>query len=433
MSKTAQPEMDERLRALADAFDESRAMAVLRALCAETLSGRGVGTPGHDLATELVLTELRALGLEPSRQTFPVAGVFGLDSPPVFTVKGPRLPGSLEHRRDYAEHPRSAPMYAAVEGPVVRWDGTPRTGTWTSIDRVPQGDAFARLAASLHAAGGLGLLTPQTPDASGFLTKRVIGDAPVELPVIAVRSDHLAEMDGSTLRALVPLRRGAVTGTNVIVVLPGSEPALSNRPVLVTAHYDGVGADPERHFPCAGDNASGTAVLLEAARTLVAQRFGAARPIVFAALDAEEVGARGSRHHAMSLVAAGYRPDVVNLDMAGKFNGAVAADLGPETGTIRDVLDQAGRMLGIPLAAGPVASDNRQYASAGLPAVGLGLGAAHYHSPLDTPDRIEPSALRMAGRLLLVTVARLATDATRETGHQKNLGHPGSQHNAHIA
>ncbi|GIH72220.1 hypothetical protein Mth01_44730 [Sphaerimonospora thailandensis] len=402
--------------ALADAFDESRAMAVLESLCAERLSGRAVGTRGRDHATGLIVSELGALGLRPVTDTFQVPGVFRLDSQPMFTVSGPHLSGALEHRRDFAEHPRSASIDRPVEGPVSRWDGAPRDGAWSVVERVPSGSAFAELADSVRAGGGIGLLTPQRPAASGFLTKRVVGEAPVDLPVIAVRDEHLAALDGDTVRAIMPIWRGTVTGANVVAALPGTDPDLAGRPVLVTAHYDGVGADPGRHYPCAGDNASGTGVLVEVARTLVAQRFTPARPVVFAALDAEEVGARGSLHHAGRLAAAGDRPDVVNLDMAAKFNGAVAAELGPDSEAIRDALDQAGRMLGIPLAVGPVASDNRRYAAAGFPAVGLGLGAAHYHSPLDGPEHVEPGALRMAGRLLLVAIGRLALETTRAAG-----------------
>ncbi|MET8144327.1 M28 family metallopeptidase [Sphaerisporangium sp. NPDC005288] len=331
-------------------------------------------------------------------------------------MRGPRPSRTFEHRRDYAEHPRSAPMEAAVEGSVARWDGTPRPGAWCLLDRVPQGRAFTDLAAAVRAAGGLGLLTSQRPASSGFLTKRVVGGTPVDLPVIAVREEHLPALEGGTVRALVPLLREAVTGTNVTAALPGADPAGGDRPVLVTAHYDGVGADPGRHFPCAGDNASGTAVLLGVAHALLAEGFRGARPVLFAALDAEEVGALGSQHHARRLAATGTHPDVLNLDMAAKFNGAVAVELGPRSGRIRQALDQAGRMLGIPLAAGPVASDNRQYASAGLPAAGIGLGAAHYHSPLDSPDHVDPAALRMAGRLLLVTVALLALDEAGDGG-----------------
>jgi hypothetical protein len=76
-------------------------------------------------------------------------------------------------------------------------------------------------------------------------------------------------------------------------------------------------------------------------------------------------------------------------------------------------LDQAGRHTGLPLAAGPVASDNRRYAAAGLPAVGIGAGMAGYHSPADTADRVDPATLAAVARLVVATVSLLAaTPAT---------------------
>ncbi|EWM19022.1 M28 family metallopeptidase [Kutzneria sp. 744] len=176
------------------------------------------------------------------------------------------------------------------------------------------------------------------------------------------------------------------------------------------------------HFDCAGDNASGVAVLCEVARVLVETGKTLARPVLFAVLDAEEHGALGSRHHARQLAGEGWRPEVLNVDMAGKFNGTVAVELGPDTRPIIDALDRAGRLLRIPLAAGQVASDNRQYAGVGMPAAGIGLGAAHYHSPLDSLDRIDPEAVRKAGRLLLVTIAHLAARTSRAGNDNENIG-----------
>ena len=54
--------------------------------------------------------------------------------------------------------------------------------------------------------------------------------------------------------------------------------------------------------------------------------------------------------------------------------------------------------------AGPVASDNRRYAAAGLAAVGIGAGMAGYHSPADTPERVDPGALIAIARLVVATV-----------------------------
>jgi hypothetical protein len=58
----------------------------------------------------------------------------------------------------------------------------------------------------------------------------------------------------------------------------------------------------------------------------------------------------------------------------------------------------------VPLVAGPVASDNRRYAAAGRPAIGIGAGMTGYHSPADTPERVEPGTLMAVARLVVATV-----------------------------
>ena len=59
--------------------------------------------------------------------------------------------------------------------------------------------------------------------------------------------------------------------------------------------------------------------------------------------------------------------------------------------------------------AGPVASDNRRYAAAGLAAVGIGAGMAGYHSPADTPDRVDTAALVAVAYLVVATAWSAAT------------------------
>lgn len=272
------------------------------------------------------------------------------------------------------------------------------------LDAVPQGDDLARLAERLAAAGVVGLLVPQFPDGTGFLTKRMLGAPAVRLPIVAVRPDILQTLPGRRITANTPLQRSSATGTNVLAELPGSP---GEAPLLLTAHYDGVGDDPGRRFPAAGDNASGVAVLVETARVLAEASRSWPRPIHLALLDGEEIGAQGSRAHARVLRQNGIRPLVLNIDMVGRFNKAISVELGPGSEALRDALDAAGRMLGIPLVPGMVASDNRSYAAAGMAAAGMGSGAAYYHSPLDDPAHIEPIALRQCGRLILVTLAKL--------------------------
>ena len=82
-----------------------------------------------------------------------------------------------------------------------------------------------------------------------------------------------------------------VHGTNIIGMVRGS--AVSDRYIVVTAHYDHVGVREGQVFNGADDNASGTGGLLQ-----IAQYFARNRPrhsMIFVAFDAEEGGLRGAR------------------------------------------------------------------------------------------------------------------------------------------
>ncbi|WP_405097322.1 M28 family peptidase [Micromonospora sp. NBC_01412] len=68
------------------------------------------------------------------------------------------------------------------------------------------------------------------------------------------------------LDGVTPLRRDDVTGTNIHAHLRQSAPEGVH--LLLTAHYDGVGDHPGLRLPGASDNATGVAVVLEAARIL---------------------------------------------------------------------------------------------------------------------------------------------------------------------
>jgi len=83
----------------------------------------------------------------------------------------------------------------------------------------------------------------------------------------------------------------AIEGTNLIGRIEGA--SRSRRVLVVTAHYDHLGVVDGQVFNGADDNASGVATLLA-----IAEAFRADPPrhdIIFAAVDAEEGGGRGSR------------------------------------------------------------------------------------------------------------------------------------------
>ena len=110
---------------------------------------------------------------------------------------------------------------------------------------------------------------------------------------------------------------GGKKGRNVIALLPGSNPALSNEYVTVGAHYDHVGITDDEIYNGADDNGSGTVAVLEVARILSKQRNNE-RPVVFLFYTAEEKGLLGSRY----FVDQGELTDDImvniNVDMTGR-------------------------------------------------------------------------------------------------------------------
>jgi Zn-dependent M28 family amino/carboxypeptidase len=205
---------------------------------------------------------------------------------------------------------------------------------------------------------------------------------------------------GGLLSASTPIRRAQVAAVNLHARFRPAPPG--GLDLLFTAHYDGVGDHPGLRQPAAADNGSGVAVVGEAAR-LLASALPQGVGLSVALLDAEETGALGSAHHAGQLVAASHRPVVINVDGAGNLQQAAAVEAGGPAHGLLAVLDQAARHTGLPLAAGPVASDNRRYAAAGLAAIGIGAGMAGYHSPADTAERVETATMVALARLVVAT------------------------------
>ena len=107
--------------------------------------------------------------------------------------------------------------------------------------------------------------------------------------------------------------------TNVYAVLRGSNPEDAKRIVLVTGHYDSRNSSNENvtdAAPGANDDASGTAVSLECARTLSKLHFPGT--IIFLTVAGEEQGLYGSKHFAELAKAQGWQIEaVLNNDIVG--------------------------------------------------------------------------------------------------------------------
>ncbi|MEU4572309.1 M28 family peptidase [Nonomuraea sp. NPDC023979] len=430
-------------RRAVDRVSAARMRATVHELAADRYAGRRVGTPGGRAAAAWLAARLRELGGDVRLDGFPVADVRDLYATPVLEWHDGGTT-RLRHRRDFAEHlasadlptPRTAPLAPSADGDL--------RGRWVPAE---PGD-WARACDLAEAQGAAGVLIARGVDAEGWMPKMIAGPPTRGVPILAVRADlHRRLADTAAERpvqvtASAPLRRLDTHGLNVHAHFPrdgkpgthaGSPWTTDDEPgayagsprttggesgahvlgpgggvgvrVLLTAHYDGVGDDPAVRLPAAADNASGVAAVLEAARVLSTSPAASRVELSVAFLDGEEAGAWGSAHHAATL------PEdtlVINLDGAAELHQAASVEAGGPAHALLATLDQAGRLTGVPLRAGAMASDNRRYAAAGLPAVGIGMGMPGYQTPAETPDRVRNDTLLAAARLLVATVELLA-------------------------
>jgi Zn-dependent M28 family amino/carboxypeptidase len=249
-----------------------------------------------------------------------------------------------------------------------------------------------------------------------------------------------------SLRAHATVRHRPVESANLVAKLPGSDPALGQEHVVLSAHVDHLGiGEPiagDRIYNGAMDDGSGSALLVDLAVNLAQSRRAKAgsppadrlrRSLLFVFVTGEEKGLLGSKYFAAhptvplrSMVAD------VNVDMflpivplkILKVLGIAESDLGDRVATIAHALGVKAIADPEPLRNGFIRSDQYSFIRQGIPAlkmdVGFELGTpeqkifkdwltAHYHAPSD--DTSQPVDLSAAAlyeeitRQLLVAVA----------------------------
>ncbi len=214
-------------------------------------------------------------------------------------------------------------------------------------------------------------------------------------------------------------------GTNVVGVLPGSDPVLADEYVVVCAHYDHLGKGLLWTYRGAADNAAGVAVLLEVAEHMV--NHPPRRTVVFASWDGEERGLWGSAAFTRS---ARYEPGklagVVNLDMLGRkafdaVDNTLIAVGGSGYAGLRRAVVEAGEGAGIRvlpmhrMLVGP-RSDHVAFEAAGRPWVFFTCGPyLDYHGGGDTPDKLDYEKMTRSAEVVRRVAAGLADAPAIET------------------
>ena len=196
-------------------------------------------------------------------------------------------------------------------------------------------------------------------------------------------------------------------GYNIVGYVEGSDPTLKREVVVIGGHFDHCGRHMGLLFPGADDNASGSAVVMAAARAFAQLDPRPKRSVAFVLFGGEEMGLQGSTWFVNHKPQAFSRFDAMfNFDMEGEGDGmwgGVSAEP-PELRAAVEKADQSVGILGGLRAMGPVGvrgSDFAPFVLEGIPAASLGSNGPHlsYHQTGDTIYRINPDIMADAARL----------------------------------
>jgi hypothetical protein len=232
--------------------------------------------------------------------------------------------------------------------------------------------------------------------------------------------------------------KGILELTNVIGIIPGTDPELKDYPVVLSAHYDHLGLgwpdvhpgdEGKIHFG-ADDNASGVATMLELARVM-APDAKPRRTIVFMACTAEETGLIGSKYfveHAKEQYQ--WTPYAnVNIDTDGSLFDkkllVLNANSAREWKFIFMGTDYTTGISSQVVEKDLDASDQVAFIEKGIPGVQLFTGPTeNYHRPGDTWDKLDPEGMvkvAIVAKEVIGYLANRAEPLTVQTNSTPNV------------
>ncbi|HYL78020.1 MAG TPA: M28 family peptidase [Bryobacteraceae bacterium] len=328
----------------------------VQVLAADNMEGRDTGSEGYRRAARYVVEQFERAGLKPAGangyyQSVPLRALHADKSVVELLTGDVRKPLRMNQQITLTPRFGLAPEikaglvfagYAASEADLDGLDLKSKiviifSGTPPGSANTPRADSAAQRVRMLAKAGAAGVLSidnpraieppkwpvayaktvaiegaARAPSAEPFLTMRL---NPVDADQLLKRAGHsLAEILElwaaakplphfalpDTLFVTPHVEEEKLTSDNIVAVLPGSDPALSNEYVVVSAHLDGYGigepVNGDRIYNGAMDDAACVANLIELAADLhrLGKRFK--RSLLFAVFTGEEKGLLGSNY-----------------------------------------------------------------------------------------------------------------------------------------
>ena len=253
-----------------------------------------------------------------------------------------------------------------------------------------------------------------------------------------------------SLSATTAARSRDVDSTNIVAQIPGTDPTLKTEYVVLSAHIDHVGiGEPingDRIYNGAMDNGSGSALLLDIARSLKQTHTTLKRSLLLVWVTGEEKGLLGSKYFAE-------HPTVAPKSMIADINtdmflpiiplkiltvyGLAESDLGDRVKQVGDQLNVQIQPDPLPLLNVFIRSDQYNFVRHGVPSLMIDVGAApgspdaaiikawrteRYHAPSD--DANQPVNLATAAayeEVIRTLVIEVANDPKRPQWKQDSF------------
>jgi fused signal recognition particle receptor len=448
---------------IARSFDPDAANQHVEYLASRQLAGRQAGSPGAELASAYIAARFVEYGLVPANgvtqtgqeptptrfyQRFPITYTTWISSPnlQVHGLDG-QVDESLVHRQDFVAIVDQVSGEGSVAGDLLwvrstDWQGIDLNGKIVVCD-ASESPQIQVSRAIEHGASGLILIGNKAGRRSVLAksplpTTNSLSQTIPTLELTRQGAARLLEAAGQTQGSLaasppalhlglkatvdVPLSTPVTVETaNVLGLLPGSDPKLSQEIVIVGAHYDHVGDDPGttgpgtagRRYAGANDNASGIGVLLEIARLWQETGYRPRRSVLFVAWGAQEPGEIGSTcyvtHPAFPLEST---VAVFQLDGVGGGRGYFLEAQGDpaQEGLLRFVLEAAETQVDgrLTLTRPSDRSDDRPFRQAGIPTVLLTWReSSEDNLPAEQADPVESYRLGVTGRMVSLALMTL--------------------------
>jgi aminopeptidase YwaD len=440
--------------------DLNGAMAHIRYLADDRLEGRAVGSEGARCAAEYIAEQFRSIGLEPAGegnfyQPFPIRKGAELGPDNTLEITGDPLAlgsdwiplgfsgsGTVEAELVYGGYGLSSPgnpededarMDIAGRVVVLEW-GDPDSSSGTSLRADPHFKSTVAAGRNAVAAIILAREGAELPDLTNEQR------AMLRIPAVVLGGARSLEVRaaaerGARVTLRTDVRETRVEARNVVARLPGADPALRSEYVIVGAHFDHLGfggegsLDPDARAVHNGadDNASGTAALIEIARSLAAGP-QPARSILFIAFTGEERGLWGSaRFVAQPTIDLGSAVAMLNLDMVGRLVGDQLTVYGFATADEwNSIVDEANASISAPLTIGKAPdgygpSDHSSFFGKGIPVLHFFSNThADYHRPSDDWEKINGDGLNRIVELSTAVASRLSVGGDRTVSMSVN-------------